>query len=68
MSYRMCDECENIVSNTCWNKDVCPKCGSKDWRSPLDDTRDWDELYKQQMEQLFAECAATAWWVSRKKN
>ena len=55
MSYRMCDSCENITTNICWNNDYCPNCSSTKWRSPVDDDRDWDKLYKEQEHQFWKE-------------
>lgn len=52
MSNRMCADCKNVVSNTCYHGDDCPKCKSTNWASPLDHNNEWELLRKAQIEIL----------------
>ncbi len=48
MSYRVCANCDYVINNrilTEWN---CPSCDGDKMLNPLDDDRNWDELYKMQ--------------------
>lgn len=46
MSYRVCDSCDYVINNRIHDGEECPDCGSLEMKSPLDDSRDWDLLYK----------------------
>lgn len=48
MSYRVCSKCDYVINNTIHHEDDCPKCGSKKMVDPLEDDRNWDELYEKQ--------------------
>ncbi len=55
MSNRMCANCKNVVSNTCYSGDICPNCDSNEWASPLDHNDEWEIIRKLQTENIILE-------------
>ena len=49
MSLRCCAKCDFILNNR-FHKENCPACGSSEMKCPIEDTRDWNKLYKEQKE------------------
>ena len=48
MSYRVCAKCDYVIDNIIHQKYSCPKCNSEEMCCPIEDTRDWDKMYKEQ--------------------
>lgn len=53
MSYRCCKTCDQVSDNRVWDDDYCQNCKDTNWLSPLDDERDWGQMYKDQNKELF---------------
>lgn len=52
MSYRVCGNCDYVINNRTHDGDDCPRCQSLEMCDPVMDSRNWDELYKEQMARL----------------
>ena len=50
MSYRVCAKCDHVINNRFYQEYDCPKCGSDKMCCPIEDTRDWEDLYCNQRE------------------
>ena len=52
MSYRVCGNCDFVINNRFHSGDNCPGCDSSHMLNPLDDPRDWEELYREQQKKI----------------
>lgn len=53
MSVRVCAWCDWVINNRTQDDWDCPNCGSDEMACPITDTRDWNKMYKEQMEEVF---------------
>jgi hypothetical protein len=51
----MCAKCNNVVDNTCYQGDICPKCKSPEWAFPDGCNMEWDIIYKLQRDKFMLE-------------
>jgi len=52
MSLRVCGKCDWVINNRTYPDEDCPKCGSVEMLSPLDD-RDWNKMYREQKKEIW---------------